>query len=97
MKRIQTYLLILGLTFLFSCQQEKEILGNDGFPKLILQKSAVPEIVDGLGKYPLLKSSFETAKVIADRGIEAGIIVPIPKDPGGGYTHEKHKQNYRNV
>lgn len=94
MNRIQTYLLILGLAFLFSCQQKKEILGNDGFPKLILQKSAVPEIVDGLEKYALLKSSFENAKTIANNGIETGIIVPIPKDPGGGYTHEKHKQNY---
>lgn len=93
MKRIQSYLLVLGLAILFSCQHEKE-MDNIGFPKLILQKSAVPEIVDGLGKYPLLKSSFEAAKNIADIGIEAGIIVPIPKDPGGGYTHEKHKQNY---
>lgn len=94
MSRIQTYLLILGLAFLFSCQHEKEVSVTEGYPKLILQKSSVPEIVDGLEKYPLLKTSFENAKTIADKGIDAGITVPYPKDPGGGYTHEKHKRNY---
>lgn len=23
-----------------------------------------------------------------------GVVVPAPKDPGGGYTHEQHKRNY---
>ncbi len=36
----------------------------------------------------------QNAKAIADNGIEEGITVPVPKDPGGGYTHEKHKRNY---
>lgn len=70
------------------------IAANNDYPKLILQKSDVPEITACLGKYPLLKSSFEKAKKIADQAINNGIEVPIPKDPGGGYTHEKHKQNY---
>ena len=26
-----------------------------------------------------------------------GIIVPVPKDPGGGYTHEQHKRNYKAI
>jgi len=90
-KIVLVFLLIFSL---FSCQQENETENNEGYPKLILQKSAVPEIIDGLDKYPLLKTSFERAQSIADKGIEAGIVVPFPKDPGGGYTHEKHKQNY---
>lgn len=94
MNSIQTFLLLLVTIFLFSCQQENETIYTDDFPKLILQKSAVPEIIDGLAKYPMLETSFEGAKEIADKGIEAGIVVPFPKDPGGGYSHEKHKQNY---
>jgi hypothetical protein len=94
MSRIQIYLWIVVVLFLFSCQQKKEEAGNDGFPKLILQKSAVPEIVQGIKDYPLLAASFQNAKEIADNGIIKGIVVPFPKDPGGGYTHEKHKQNY---
>src|SRR3546814_10121776 len=30
-----------------------------------------------------------------DAAIKAGINVPVPKDPGGGFTHEQHKRNYR--
>ncbi|MFC4292391.1 alginate lyase family protein [Sphingorhabdus arenilitoris] len=30
------------------------------------------------------------AEMMAD-----GIAVPVPKDPGGGYTHEQHKRNYK--
>lgn len=29
--------------------------------------------------------------------MELGISVPVPKDAGGGYTHEKHKQNAKLV
>ena len=94
MSRIRTYLWIVVVPFLFSCQQKNEEAGNHDFPKLILQKSAVPEIVQGIKDYPLLAASFQNAKEIADKGIEAGIVVPFPKDPGGGYTHEKHKLNY---
>lgn len=82
------------VTFILSCRNDIKTINNDEFPKLILQKSAVPDIIDGLNKYPLLKVSFDEAKAVADKGIEAGVTVPFPKDPGGGYTHEKHKQNY---
>lgn len=29
--------------------------------------------------------------------IAQGIVVPSPKDPGGGYTHEQHKRNYKSI
>lgn len=29
--------------------------------------------------------------------MDAGVVVPVPKDPGGGYTHEQHKRNYKAV
>ncbi len=32
-----------------------------------------------------------------DGMIAQGVIVPVPKDPGGGYTHEQHKRNYRAI
>lgn len=33
------------------------------------------------------------AKSAIQAQMNAPIIVPVPKDPGGGYTHEKHKAN----
>jgi len=95
MKNICNYIPLLLLFVLLSCQEKETTTPHaDGFPKLILQQADVPGLIDGIEKYPLLKASFTEAKNIADRGIEAGITVPYPKDPGGGYTHEKHKQNY---
>ncbi len=95
MKNTQTYLSLVAIVLHFFCQSGAAANNqNEGLPKLILQKHAVPEIVSGLDKYSLLKTSFKEAKNIADKGIENGITVPFPKDPGGGYTHEKHKQNY---
>ncbi len=95
MKNIHIYISLLFFVVLFSCQKkETQNVEMKGFPKLILQKADVANIIDGLHNYPLLQSSFEDAKEIADKGIEAGIVVPFPKDPGGGYTHEKHKRNY---
>ena len=32
-----------------------------------------------------------------DQRLEAGVPVPYPKDAGGGYTHEQHKQNGKTI
>ncbi|MEP2551245.1 MAG: alginate lyase family protein [Marinomonas sp.] len=44
---------------------------------------------------PLYASEMKRAQSFVDGMIAAGPIVPQPKDPGGGYTHEQHKRNYR--
>lgn len=83
--------LILGL---FSCNSENTSVSESGHPLLILKKQNVQEIKDGLSLYSMLQSSLEDAVAIADKAILSGVEVPFPKDPGGGYSHEKHKQNY---
>jgi oligo-alginate lyase len=44
---------------------------------------------------PLFAGEVERARRDVDASIQAGINVPVPKDPGGGFTHEQHKRNYR--
>ncbi len=66
-------------------------------PNLVLTKNDVKLIKANLGKVPLFDKSFEEAKEKIDAALRREIIVPIPKDPGGGYTHEKHKQNYNEM
>jgi hypothetical protein len=44
---------------------------------------------------PLFAAEVADAKRDLDASIKAGINVPVPKDPGGGFTHEQHKRNYR--
>ncbi len=44
---------------------------------------------------PLFCTEMERAAQFVEAMIEAGVTVPVPVDPGGGYTHEQHKRNYR--
>lgn len=46
---------------------------------------------------PLFEEETKRASDFVDQMIAAGIVVPVPKDPGGGYTHEQHKQNYKAI
>ena len=39
------------------------------------------------------EDDLNAAKVQLDAQMTQPIVVPTPKDPGGGYTHEKHKSN----
>lgn len=32
-----------------------------------------------------------------DAQIASGVVVPVPADAGGGYTHEQHKRNYQSI
>ena len=48
-------------------------------------------------RYPLFAREHARAKAIVDAAMKAGIDVPRPKDPGGGYTHEQHKRNYQTI
>ena len=51
-------------------------------------------VKSNLGKLPLLNASFQSLKKETDPWLNKDIDVPFPKDPAGGYTHEKHKANY---
>ncbi len=44
---------------------------------------------------PLFERELERSRTFVDQMMEAGVVVPVPKDPGGGYTHEQHKQNFK--
>ena len=63
-------------------------------PGLILTKEGVSNIKLKLGRLPIFDKSLASAKKEVDQEIALGIDVPIPKDMAGGYTHERHKQNF---
>jgi len=63
-------------------------------PNLFLTPAGVKDIKASLGKYPEFDKSFAELKAIADKALTEKMEVPVPKDGGGGYTHEKHKNNY---
>ena len=46
---------------------------------------------------PLFDAEVARATRFVGEMMAAGINVPMPRDPGGGYTHEQHKKNYRAI
>lgn len=63
-------------------------------PNLILTQSGVERMRDSLGQVPLFDQSLAAVKKEVDAEIALGIDTPIPKDFSGGYTHQRHKQNF---
>lgn len=63
-------------------------------PNLIMTKAGVEQIRAELGKIPLFDATLRSVQAEVDAEIALGIDTPIPKDFSGGYTHERHKQNY---
>jgi len=93
-KNIFVYSIVLLLSFCgFDC-----IYANQ-HPNLILSKDGVAEIKKGLknGSIPLFEKSLLATKSEIDAIINTPISVPIPKDAGGGFTHERHKKNYNEM
>jgi hypothetical protein len=66
-------------------------------PSIMLTKANVEAVRKGATTYPLLQQSFKTLKKEADKALNTPIEVPLPKDAGGGATHEKHKRNYQDM
>jgi hypothetical protein len=80
--------LILGL---LQCTPKENKKGDVG---LILTSKGVSEIKAELGKNSMLDHSLDLLKADVDADMALGIDVPVPIDPAGGYTHNRHKQNY---
>lgn len=66
-------------------------------PSIMLTKTNVEAVRKGITAYPLLQQSFKALKKDADKAISIPVEVPLPKDAGGGATHEKHKRNYQDM
>ena len=63
-------------------------------PCLTLTQKGLKDIRANLGKTPLYDKSFEAVRKVVDREIAKEIVVPIPKELAGGYSHEVHRKNY---
>lgn len=88
MNRLKTQTITFILLFTFSASYAVQ------HPGIFLTSQSVKEIKKSIGKYPAFDKSYYELKAIADAALTKEIVVPKPKDGGGGYTHEKHKNNY---
>ncbi|RYD80392.1 MAG: heparinase, partial [Sphingobacteriales bacterium] len=63
-------------------------------PASFFTRAEAAAVKKDLLKYPLLRKSFIDIKTETDKWLGKNVDVPLPKDAAGGYTHDKHKQNY---
>ncbi len=64
-------------------------------PNLVITVKDVAEMresIDGNGRFAL---AYQAQKARVDQQLTFPIAIPVPKDGGGGYTHEQHKRNYQ--
>ncbi|WP_412085936.1 heparinase II/III family protein [Pseudoalteromonas agarivorans] len=66
-------------------------------PNLVITNDDVKQMRQAIsnneqGKFA---NAFAALKAQVDEQIKSPITVPVPKDGGGGYTHERHKKNYQ--
>ena len=73
------------------------LLAQAQHPNLILTQDAVEEMRAKHNDYPLFKSTLDQVKKRVTKELQRPINVPYPKDAGGGYTHEQHKNNQKTL
>ncbi len=88
--RYQFWLTLLLITLAAAVGQAKE------HPSLIISAAEATEVRAALGKYPLLDNSFQNYQQMVHQALERPIEVPPPGE-AGGYSHERHKQNYQEM
>jgi hypothetical protein len=65
-------------------------------PGIFISSSEAAAIRTSAAKYPLLKKSLDEAKAVVEHALANPTDVPQPGE-AGGYAHERHKQNYREM
>lgn len=71
------------------------VLALAGAAQAATPVSAQPARAEAGQLPPLFAASLAKSKAFVDPQLKKTIDVPVPADAGGGYTHERHKDNYR--
>ncbi|BDD00944.1 alginate lyase family protein [Persicobacter psychrovividus] len=94
MKRLNLLLFALLLSFMSVQVYAKDSVQH---PSLVLTQNTVQQLREGYQKYPLMHQAIDAMKQRVDAAMQKDMCIPIPKDPGGGFTHEQHKRNYMSM
>jgi hypothetical protein len=84
------------LVLLLGVSCSSVVNGQVARPRLLVSASDIRLIRENLGQYAWFDNVYGEAKATVDRACAQPIDVPKPVD-AGGYTHERHKQNYREM
>ncbi|WP_445426803.1 heparinase II/III domain-containing protein [Alishewanella sp. HL-SH06] len=64
-------------------------------PNLVITPADVSEMRKAISKPGRFSKAYSDLKSQVDLQLAQPINVPVPKDGGGGFTHEQHKKNYQ--
>ncbi|WP_371930777.1 heparinase II/III family protein [Alishewanella sp. SMS8] len=64
-------------------------------PNLVITPADVSEMRKAISKPGRFSKAYSDLKSQVDLQLTQPINVPVPKDGGGGFTHEQHKKNYQ--
>lgn len=69
---------------------------TDAAPVLVTAQQWRDMASDG-ARLPLFAREQARAEASVRAAMKAGVDVPVPRDPGGGASHEQHKRNYQTI
>ena len=92
MRRL-TYILF-AVTALASAVCCRQGAAESSHPSLVFTGQEVSMMRRQAARAPLFEQSLRGVIAEADEALSREINLPVPKDGGGGYTHEIHKRNY---
>ena len=70
---------------------------GDATPPVLVTPAQWTQMRQDGARFPLFAREQQRAEQRVRAMMKAGIDVPVPKDKGGGYTHEQHKRNYQAI
>ena len=82
---------------IFSAMGSNQMVMAKTSPNLVVTTSDVDNMRSAIKKEGKFKRTYLAQKLSVDQQISQPITVPTPKDGGGGYTHERHKKNYKST
>ncbi|WP_218354819.1 alginate lyase family protein [Alteromonas lipotrueiana] len=87
-----------GLVFIcFSLLVSISSAAESTHPNLVLTNKDVTKMRKAIQEPGRFSRAFESLKQKVDKQLASPMKVPVPKDGGGGYTHEQHKRNYQQM
>ncbi len=88
------WLAIITLALFTSLASNSLVMAKTN-PNLVITTSDVENMRSAIKQEGQFKQAFIANKTSVGQQISQAIVVPVPKDGGGGYTHERHKKNYK--
>lgn len=81
------------LSLVIACLVAAQVMAAK--PTLLVTEAALKTFAESEAKPRLFAKAHKKAVARVERSMAEGIVVPVPKDAGGGVTHERHKENYK--